>query len=59
MNEVRIYERDANGNRGKLLFTSKYPNKQQAMRAKSAYIHLCTNQRRYAKEWNLKNVIII
>lgn len=59
MNEVRVYERLGDGNRGKLLFTSKYPNKQQATRAKSAYIHLCTNQRRYAKEWNLRNVIVV
>ena len=57
-NEVKIYERTTDGNRGKLLFTSKYPNKKAAQIAKSAYIYLCINQKRYAKEWNLRNVII-
>lgn len=58
MYEVKIYARDKNGNRGPLISTAKYPTKQEAQRAKTAYITLCRFQYRWPKEWNLKNVII-
>ena len=59
MYNVEIYARDKNGNRGDLLHTCSYPTKEQAARAKSALIYLCTNQYKFPKEWNLKNVIIV
>ncbi len=59
MYELKTYARDKNGNRGKLLYTSKYPTKEQRDRAVKATIRLCKNQWKYPKSWNLKNVVIV
>lgn len=59
MSEIKIYKRLDDGNRGSLLTTIKYPTKDDANSAKRSLIHLCKNQYRYKKEWNMKNVIIV
>ena len=59
MYELKTYARDKNGNRGKLLYTSKYPTKEGRDRALAATRRLCKNQWKFPTEWNLKNAVII
>lgn len=57
MVELKVYARDKNGNRGPLMFTNKYPTQEQAEVAKRSLIWLCINQRKFSKEWNLKQCV--
>lgn len=59
MHKLEIYERDKNGNRGKLKTTSWYPSKEQAEVAKRATIWLCKNQHKFPNEWKLKSCIAV
>lgn len=59
MHKLEIYERDKNGNRGKLITTSWYPSKEQADVARRAVIWLCINQWKFPKEWTLKSCIAV
>lgn len=59
MFRLDIFARDKNGNRGPLITTSYYPSKEEAVRAKSALIDLCVNQRYIRDMWKLKRTVII
>lgn len=59
MYELKIYARDKNGNRGKLISTSKYPTQEQAEIARRATIWLCKNQYKFPNEWKLKSCIAV
>lgn len=59
MYRLDIYARDKNGNRGPLINKAYYSTKEEAEKAKSALIYMCTRQRIFHKEWKLKRSVII